>query len=166
MLRKVALVGVPSLFPGRGGIAQLFWGLLVCFSTFGAYMMYAPFKNASDDTLSQLAQLQIFLTLLSSMALRETPPSEFVGSLVTYVLFIVPGIGLYLETPLVSELNKLYAKVKDYVDASFPNLKFERPSNVLIDRPSKVAPEPPKAPDEVTTVTELVSEVESPHHQK
>ena len=64
------IVGVPSVFPDRGGTAQLFWGLLVCFSTFGAYMMYAPFVEDSDDMLSQLAQLQIFLTLLSSLSLR------------------------------------------------------------------------------------------------
>ena len=29
-LRKVLLVGVPAAFPGRGGNAQLVWGLLVC----------------------------------------------------------------------------------------------------------------------------------------
>ena len=38
-VRKVLIVGVPSTFTGRGGIEQLFWGLLVCFSTFGAYMV-------------------------------------------------------------------------------------------------------------------------------
>ena len=56
-------------------------------------MMYAPFIEDSDDKLSQLAQLQIFLTLLSSLALRSTPPDAFVGSLVTVVLFLVPLIG-------------------------------------------------------------------------
>jgi hypothetical protein len=35
-IRKVLLVGVPSTFPERGGTAQLFWGLIVCFGTFGA----------------------------------------------------------------------------------------------------------------------------------
>ena len=30
-VRKVLIVGVPSVFPGRGGTPQLFWGLLVCF---------------------------------------------------------------------------------------------------------------------------------------
>ena len=35
-IRKVLMVGVPATFPGRGGTEQLFWGLLVCFLTFGA----------------------------------------------------------------------------------------------------------------------------------
>ena len=35
-VRKVLLVGIPSTFPGRGGTAQLFWGLLICFASFGA----------------------------------------------------------------------------------------------------------------------------------
>jgi hypothetical protein len=96
-MRKVLLVGIPSTFPERGGTAQLFWGLMVCFITFGAYMMYAPFVKDSDDTLSQLAQLQIFLTLLSSLALRASPPSKLAGDLVTAVLFLVPCIGVALD---------------------------------------------------------------------
>ena len=38
-------------------------------------MMYAPFIDDSDDKLSQLAQLQIFLTLLSAISLRTIPPA-------------------------------------------------------------------------------------------
>ena len=163
-MRKVLLVGVPSVFPERGGTAQLFWGLLVCFSTFGMYMMYAPFVKDSDDLFSQLAQLQIFLTLLSSLALRSTPPSAFVGSLVTYVLFLVPGIGLVLETPLLSELKNLYGKAKGLLNVLFPSLKFEPPSNIKILGPPKVAPssrnrvDPSSSesqPDEITQVTPL-----------
>ena len=111
-IRKVLIIGVPSVFPDRGGTAQLFWGLLVCFITFGAYMMYAPFIEDGDDQLSQLAQLQIFLTLVSSLALRASPPSEFVGSLVTVVLFAVPLIGLALETPLLKVLGNAYGRLK------------------------------------------------------
>lgn len=38
-LRKVMLVGVPAMFPDRGGDAQLIWGLMVCFISFGGYMV-------------------------------------------------------------------------------------------------------------------------------
>ena len=100
-IRKVLLVGIPSTFPDRGGTAQLFWGLLVCFATFGAYMMYAPFIKDSDDTLSQMAQVQVFLTLLSSLALRAAPPDKMTGDLVTVVLFFVPLMAIVLETPAV-----------------------------------------------------------------
>ena len=120
---QVLIVGVPSVFPDRGGTAQLFWGLLVCFSTFGAYMMYAPFVEDSDDMLSQLAQLQIFLTLLSSLSLRAVPPSEFVSNLVTFILFAVPLLGLALETPLLEVLGMATGSLKEKLGTLFPNLK-------------------------------------------
>ena len=84
---------------------------------------YAPFVEDSDDKLSQLAQLQIFLTLLSSLALRSHPPDAFVGSLVTVVLFLVPLIGLALETPLLDVLGEVTAKITGCVAQLFPNLK-------------------------------------------
>ena len=114
-IRKVLLVGIPSTFPQRGGTAQLFWGLLVCFSTFGAYMMYAPFVEDSDDTLSQMAQVQIFLTLLSSLALRAHPPDKMVGDLVTVVLFIVPLMAIVLETPAVEYARQGWANAKKFL---------------------------------------------------
>jgi len=122
-IRKVLIVGVPSTFPDRGGTAQLFWGLLVCFFTFGSYMMCAPFIEDSDDHLSQLAQLQIFLTLLSSLSLRATPPSPFVSNLVTVILFAVPLLGLALETPLLNVLGQGKAKLGELFAKVFPNIK-------------------------------------------
>ena len=90
MCAQVLLVGVPAVFPERGGTAQLFWGLLVCFVSASLYMMAAPYVENSDDHLAQLAQLQIYLTLLSSLALRAVPPSAAVGSMITVILFLVP----------------------------------------------------------------------------
>ena len=151
--RKVLLVGVPSIFPDRGGTAQLFWGLLVCFATFGksratikpcsprvpsslhqclsrpagAYMMYAPFVEDSDDKLAQLAQLQVFLTLLSSLSLRAVPPSEFVASLVTVILFLVPLIGVALETPLFDVVGELRGALSGMFVKLFPNINLTPP---------------------------------------
>ena len=119
-IRKVLLVGVPSTFPERGGTLQLYWGLMVCFMTFGAYMKFAPFVKDSDDQLSQLAQLQIFLTLLSSLALRASPPSKIVGELVTVVLVLVPLIGVALETPLLDELGAAYAMLSGAIVRLLP----------------------------------------------
>ena len=89
-IRKVLLVGIPAVFPERGGTAQLFWGLLICFLSAAFYMMAAPYVEDSDDHLAQLAQLQVYLTLLSSLALRAVPPSKAVGDMVTVILFAVP----------------------------------------------------------------------------
>ena len=84
--------------------------------------MYAPFIEDSDDKLSQLAQLQIFLTLLSSLALRATPPSAFVSSAVTVILFVVPLIGVALETPLFEVMGKSLGVLMHVVRKIFPNL--------------------------------------------
>ena len=85
--------------------------------------MYAPYIEDSDDKLSQLAQLQIFLTLLSSLSLRALPPSPFVSNLVTVVLFMVPLLGLALETPLLEVLGQAKAKLGDLIQKTFPKLK-------------------------------------------
>lgn len=85
--------------------------------------MYAPFIEDSDDKLSQLAQLQIFLTLLSSLALRATPPSAFVSSAVTVILFVVPLMGVALETPLLEVMGEAFGMLAPVVRKIFPNLK-------------------------------------------
>ena len=64
--RKILLVGMPVFFE-MGSVAQLSYGLLVCFMSFGAYMLLSPYANDSDDRLSQLCQMQI---LGSRSALR------------------------------------------------------------------------------------------------
>ena len=143
------LVGVPSTFPERGGTAQLFWGLLVCFATFGAYMMYAPYIEDSDDKLSQLAQLQIFLTLLSSLALSAVPPSEVVGQLVTVILFLVPLIGVALETPLLKVLGQAFDVIRGAFVKLFPNFKpptFEASTTDVPALPPALAPKLPPEP--------------------
>ena len=119
-LRKVALVGVPACFPGRGGNAQLIWGLLVCFFTFGAYMMWAPFIHDSDDQLQQLAQLQIFLTLVASIGLRMTPPDNTVATIMSGLMVCIPIMAVLMETPLVDELRGLKRMCRKHVVARVP----------------------------------------------
>jgi hypothetical protein len=70
-------------------------------------MMWAPFIANNDDMLSQLAQFQIFVTLLSSLALRAIPTSVLAGSIVSALLLIVPSIGILLETPLLEYVGAL-----------------------------------------------------------
>jgi len=110
MVRKVLLVGVPTMFPDRGGTIQLVWGLLVCFITFGMYMMYAPFVADSDDQLQQMAQLQIFMTLAASIGLRATPPDPLLSNLLGVLLVVTPCISLY--EPVREEIMKALACVR------------------------------------------------------
>ena len=93
--------------------------------------MYAPFVKDSDDMLSQLAQLQIFLTLLSSLALRAVPPSKIVGDMVTVILFLVPLIALALETPLLKELSFFKEQLGKRFRMAFPNLRPPLPKGLL-----------------------------------
>ena len=74
--------------------------------------MYAPFILDSDDQLQQLAQLQIFLTLVASIGLRMTPPDVTVGAIATVCLYGVPIFAIFMETPLASELRGLYDMLK------------------------------------------------------
>lgn len=142
------LVGVPSIFPERGGVAQMFWGLMVCFVTSSAYAQLSPFAEASDDVLAQLAQLQIFLTLLSALALRTTPPSALAGFMVTFVLFAVPIIGVALETPLFKAVGAAWAKVKGRVAGLFAHLKPP-----ALELTSTRAPSPSSADDTGTVAS-------------
>jgi hypothetical protein len=124
-VRKVLLVGVPACFPDRGGNAQLVWGLMVCFITFGMYMLYAPFIKDSDDQLQQMAQAQIFFTMVASIGLRLTPPDETVATISSFILFLLPIYAIVMETPLVDELRGGYK---------------------MLTRVAKVMPKPRKKP--------------------
>ena len=68
--RKLAIVCLPVFFQPSGSVSQLIFGLLVCFATFGALQMLAPYASGADDWLARFAQVQIFFALLSSVALK------------------------------------------------------------------------------------------------
>ena len=69
-IRKLAIVCLPVFFQPAGSVSQLIFGLMVCFLTFGAYMVYAPYAEQDDDYLAQLCQVQIFFSLVSSITLK------------------------------------------------------------------------------------------------
>jgi len=95
---------VPACFSDRGGDAQLMWGLMICFLTFGAYSTFAPFIKDSDDKLAQLAQIQIFLNLVVSIGLRMNPDDATLGAILTVILFFLPIFAIAVETPCFDEL--------------------------------------------------------------
>ena len=63
----------PSYHQPSGSVAQLMFGLVVCFLTFAMFIFYAPFVQQDDDNLAQLCQVQIFFALLCSVMLKYTP---------------------------------------------------------------------------------------------
>jgi len=68
-LRKISLIGLPVFF-APGTLEQTVLGLLICFLSFGAYMALSPFRQFKHDLVSQLSQLQIFLTFLIAVLLK------------------------------------------------------------------------------------------------
>ena len=144
-VRKVLLVGVPACFSDRGGDIQLVWGLMVCFITFGGYMLLAPYVKDSDDQMAQLSQVQIFLTLVASTALRLNPDTSL-GTLVSALFFIIPLFAIFMETPLVEELRGAYRMLsklspeKEKVKAGARRLSMV--TGAYAPKEMAVAPEP------------------------
>ena len=85
--------------------------------------MYAPFVEDSDDTLQQLAQFQIFLTLVSALALRVPNPSPAVGTILGIILVAVPLMGVYLETDLPGAAAEAWAFLSDKAKQIYGKLR-------------------------------------------
>ena len=68
--RKLALIGLPAFLP-VGSDAQLIFGYMTCFLSFGVYMKYKPYRERSDNIVACVAQSQIFFTLLAALILKQ-----------------------------------------------------------------------------------------------
>ena len=87
-VRKLAIACLPVFFQPSGSASQLLFGLMVCFGCFGFYVAFDPFEDRGNDTVAQLCQLQIFFSLLSSVALSYED-DENVGSNIDLVLVVL-----------------------------------------------------------------------------
>ena len=58
-LRKLAIICLPIFFRPAGSVAQLIFGLLICFLTFGAYTATKPYEHAQTNLLAQLCQVRV-----------------------------------------------------------------------------------------------------------
>ena len=70
-------------------------------------MMYAPFIDDGDDLLSQICQLQIFFSLLSSIILKTNPNSPTMGVLLPILIGVPPVSAFIFESGVLDELAKL-----------------------------------------------------------
>ena len=93
--RKLLIVCIPVFF---SGVTQLIFGLMVCFVTFGGYMMYAPFVADDDDRVASLCQVQIFFALLASIALSydsdTLAASRNMDALLCFITFVPLVLGI------------------------------------------------------------------------
>jgi hypothetical protein len=106
-IRKLALVCIPVFFEPAGSMPQLIFGLLVCFITFGEYMMSTPFADMFDNRLAQLCQVEIFFCLLSSIVLKYDEyaiASPFVMDMFLSIIVPAPVVVVILFSVL-PELN-------------------------------------------------------------
>ena len=104
--RKIMLVALPILLPADSP-EQVVLGLIICFCTFGAYMMYSPFINDGDDLLSQICQMQIFFSLLSTIILQTNPNSPAMAAILPILIAFPPLMGFVFESGVLKELKKL-----------------------------------------------------------
>jgi hypothetical protein len=108
--RKLALVCMPVWFE-PGSVAQLIFGLMVCFVTFGAYTAWAPFAEERANVLAQACQVQIFFALCSAIALsfdvgRTEESSRSIDVLLTVLTFVPLSMTVVLRTPVVRLLEQ------------------------------------------------------------
>ena len=110
-------------------------------------MMWAPFVADSDDQLQQFAQFQVFLTLVASIGLRMTPPSNTLATIMSVLMVATPFIAILMETPLVSEVRggvKMVAKAMKLVKSKEAESKTKY--KVAQVAPVVEPPPPPAAP--------------------
>ena len=105
--RKLLLLCAPVFFEPQGSVAQLVFGLMVSFLSFGLYAATRPFKQASTNTLAIATQVTIFFALLSSAVLKYDPQTladssniDVVLSLLTVLTVTLPILEAILEAIL------------------------------------------------------------------
>ena len=113
-VRKICLLGLPIFFePGSAG--QLIVGLLVCFISFGMYASYDPYVKDSDDWLAKVAQVSLFFSLVSSIALKVESDSstEALGNVLVVTLMVPPVAAFLFESGLDFETGCHVSYVKE-----------------------------------------------------
>ena len=100
-VRKISLVGLP-IFVEHGSATQLIFGLLICFFSFGMYVSYEPYIEASDDRLSKVCQASLFFSLVSSIVLKMEPDNstETLGVILLFTVIAPPVLAILFESDL------------------------------------------------------------------
>ena len=106
-VRKIFMVGLPVFF-NPGSVEQAVLGLVICFITFGMYTGLRPYVNKKDDTLSQVAQIAIFFSLLAGLMLMTNAESPAIDVILICMLIVPPTLALIFNSPLLSEAKKVY----------------------------------------------------------
>jgi hypothetical protein len=104
-VRKILLIGLPIFFPA-GSPAQLIFGLIICFLSYGAYCVCAPYVKKEDDILAQVAQVVIFFSLVSSLVTNAYPNDPIMSALLPALLSVPVILTVLFEMSLLKYLRR------------------------------------------------------------
>lgn len=106
--RKLVLVGIPCFFE-PGTTPQLVFGMLCSVISLQIYSDLKPFEKVWDDRLSQVCQLQIFVSLLAELYLSYAPDSVFVSWVLLMFLLGTGLLAVFTEDFVREELEKQWS---------------------------------------------------------
>ena len=89
-MRKLAVACLPVFFQPSGSASQLIYGLMICFVAFGAYVHCDPYEDRGNDAVAALCQMQIFFSLLASVALTSVSDAGTNMDVLLVVLYFLP----------------------------------------------------------------------------
>ena len=75
---------------------------MICFVAFGAYVHCDPYEDRGNDMVAALCQMQIFFSLLASVALAS--PADVVGSNMDVLLVVLYFLPVRMLTLWVDPL--------------------------------------------------------------
>lgn len=85
--------------------------------------MYAPFVDDGDDLLSQVCQLQVFLSLLSSIILKEDSQNTVLGYLLPILIMMPPLFAVAFESGCLDLIRKATSSSDNGIPIPFSNGK-------------------------------------------
>ena len=81
--------------------------------------MYAPFEDDGDDLLSQVCQLQVFLSLVSSIILKEDSENATLGYVLPVLILMPPLFAVAFESGLLDFLRMAMASSDNGIPIPF-----------------------------------------------
>jgi hypothetical protein len=98
--RRIMLTAVLSV-SSPGSSKQSVFGVMLAFCYIVLYSTYKPYNEASDATLAESGQIQIFLTFFAALVIQNNLMSStwdtMLGAMLTLVNMLVIGLTFYFE---------------------------------------------------------------------
>ena len=110
-VRKTLLLGLPSFFV-PGSATQLVLGLLISFLFALVQIRLTPFEDSNDDVLMVACQVELFVTLVTSLVMRAGgADTDFLGFvlLIDWLVFSTFPVWGFNRRALTGAIIKLIA---------------------------------------------------------